>query len=150
MPDLSVHHSEFKTQFTGCAGWRSGTWALLLPFLLPSGCRPSTGKDLVDQERLDVLTWYVPKGATIVAGAGLDPHGLIRRAVFDISTGLTWDEYRRWVDASEKGSYHAAGADRTSASFVRTLSGDEFRVDLEIVVPGPTLRVRLTFTATPD
>jgi hypothetical protein len=150
MSDPSVHHSEFTTQSTGRAGWRSGTWALVLPFLLPSGCRPSTGKDLVEQERLDVLTWFVPRGATIIAGFEIDRHGLVRRAVSDISTGLTWDEYRRWVDASEKTGYHSTGADRTSASFVRTLPGDEFRVDLEIVVPGPTLRVRLTFTATPD
>lgn len=151
MAHRSAHHTEDQAQvLIGRAGRRSGTWALVLPFLLPSGCRASTDKDLVEQERLEVLSWFVPKGATIIAGSAIDRHGLVRRAVSDISTPLTWDEYRRWVDASEKAGYRAARADPTSASFVRTLSGDEFRVDLEIVVPGPPLRVRMTFTATPD
>jgi hypothetical protein len=150
MAHPSAHRSEYKVQATGRTGLRSGTWALVLPFLLPSGCRSNTSKDLVEQERLDVLTWFIPKGATIIAGSGIDRHGLVRRAVSDISTTLTWDEYRRWVDASERAGYHRTGTDRTSASFVRTLSGDEFRVDLEIALPGPPLRVRMTFTATPD
>jgi len=75
---------------------------------------------------------------------------LTGRAVAEISTNLSWDQYLRWVDASDKTGYARRASGITTATFVRTLPGDELRVDLEIIAPGPPLRVRITFTATPD
>jgi hypothetical protein len=149
MPPLST--AEARTR---CArGPRSrlaGSWAFVLPLLLPSACRPGTGQDLVERERLSVLSWTVPKGATIVASSAVERRGSTGHAVTDISTALSWEQYRRWVEASHQGSYARAGADGTSLCFLRLLAGDEFRVDLQVVASGPPLSLRMTFTAIPD
>lgn len=86
----------------------------------------------------------------MLAGSGVERRGSTRHAVTDISTALSWDQYRRWVDASQQGSYTRAGAGDTSVCFLRLLAGDEFRVDLQIVASGPPLSLRMTFTAIPD
>jgi len=147
---FSANRCQDKAPARARAGWHSGTWALVIPFLLPAACRPNVGKDLVERERLNVLTWSVPEGSAGATGAAIGRRGLVARAVSEISTTMSWDQYRRWVDASEKVGYQQTGSKRMSASFIRRLPGDAFRVDLELVAPGPPLRVRMTFTATPD
>jgi hypothetical protein len=149
MPHLSA--AEARTR---CArGPRSrppGSWAFVLPLLLPSACHPGTGQDLVERERLSVLSWTLPKGATVVGSSAVERRGSTRQAVTDISTALSWDQYRRLVEASHQGSYARAGADGTSLWFLRLLAGDEFRVDLQVVASGSPLSLRMTFTAIPD
>jgi hypothetical protein len=121
-----------------------------VPLLFPSGCRLTSGPDLVGQERRNIQTWTVPPGAAVVDASEVDGRRLTGRTGIEISTNLGWDQYLRWVDASSKPGYAGRASGSTTATFVRILPGDELRVDLQVIAPGPPLSVRITFTATPD
>jgi hypothetical protein len=46
--------------------------------------------------------------------------------------------------------YHEISSDGAHQAFSRMSTGDAFSVSLDLVLLGPPLRVRVTFTAVPD
>jgi hypothetical protein len=79
------------------------------------------------------------------------PHGEAALSeTWELSVPLTWAVYRgRLHDAMSEG-YHEISSDGAHQAFSRASTGDAFSVSLDLVLPGPPLRVRVTFTAAPD
>ena len=69
---------------------------------------------------------------------------------WELSVPVTWTVYcGRLRDAMPEG-HHEISSDGAHQAFSRASTGDAFSVSLDLVSPGPPLRVRVTFTAAPD
>ena len=118
--------------------------------LLLTDCRSDSGASFVEQERVNVVGWTLPPSASMSGGAELRRTAQKAEATWEISTPMTWRQYRSWSEERSKTGYRETRTDDAHLSFKRLLPGDQLLVDIALVAPGPPLRLRVTFTAQAD
>ena len=121
-----------------------GCWFLL------AACRTDPGSDMIAQERASVVAWTLPPGAAMTTGITLARKGSGLEASWEVSAPMTWAEYRGWSRSHGLPGYREVQADDAHISFVRTLPGDAFLVEVAVTGRGPPLRLRAMFSAYPD
>jgi hypothetical protein len=132
------------------SGVRAATQIGLAVAFLSLGCRDRASSSTLDFERRTVSDWVVLPGSSIAASRGTAWRGSTLSETWELSVPLTWAVYRRRLRDAMSAGYHEISSDGAHQAFSRASTGDAFSVSLDLVSPGPPLRVRVTFTAAPD
>lgn len=122
--------------------------ALAATHLDVAGCAPDRGVDLVEHERLSVMAWTTPPGATS-SGTGLRRNAQAAEATWEIAVPMPWIHYRTWIEQRGDRAYHRTRASDLALSFARLKGCDQFSVEVAVIASEP-LRLKVTFTARPD
>lgn len=129
--------------------WNRALVAVAL-LIAATGCPATGGVDIVEQERMNIASWTIPPGATMTTVPPAHRTGLSGGATWEVSSAMTWSDYRAWNKERSKIGYVDAKSDDNGLAFTRKVSGDQFFVGVRVIAPGPPLRLRVTFTAVPD
>jgi len=132
------------------SGVRAATQIGLVVAFMSLGCRDRASSSTLDFERRTVSDWVALPGSSIAASKETAWRGSTLSETWELSVPLIWAVYRgRLRDAMSEG-YHEIPSEGAHQAFSRASTGDAFSVSLDLVSPGPPLRVRVTFTAAPD
>lgn len=92
-----------------------------------------------------------PPGAVLLAGPDRNFDEFTLRASWDFETAQTWQTYSGWAGSRLRvDSWAARPARPSELVYGKALPGDSLVLTLERLSPGPPLRIRATFTASPD
>jgi hypothetical protein len=113
-------------------------------------CRTDRAGDLLAQERASVAEWTLPPGATIAGATDLSrtADGVV--ATWDVSTTMTWSEYKVWIGSRARMGYRQMTSNGGRLSYARQLPGDALLVDVAVAMAGPPLGLRIVFSGHPD
>lgn len=129
---------------------RAARAAILGGVLWLQACRTNPAGDVLAQERANVVTWTIPPGGTIAAGTGLVRTGGSVGATWNVSTTMTWSDYRTWIRTRSGTGYRQVASDESHLWYARQLPGDALLIDVAVAAAGPPLELRISFSAHPD
>jgi hypothetical protein len=134
------------------AGDFVGKWRVAaLAMLCVLGCRTSASGPTVDAETRTVSDWVSPPGASTLAPQEETRQGMAIVKTWELSVPLTWSAYQDRLRGSVwGGGFHERQSDGSHEVFSRVAGGDMFILNVDLVSPGPPLRVRIALTAMPD
>lgn len=124
--------------------------AILCGALWLQACKTDRAADFVVHERANIVAWTLPPGATMTAETELAPTGGGVAATWNVSTAMTWSEYKSRIASRTGTGYRQIPADESRLSYARQLPGDALIVDVAVVSIGPPLKVSVSFSARPD
>ena len=129
---------------------RASRALILCAVLWLQTCRTDPAGDQVALERSNVVKWTLPPGATITGATKLSHTGDGVGAMWDVSTTMTWPEYKAWVGSRARTGYRQMTSDESSFSYARQLPGDALLFDVGVTAAGPPLGLRIVFCGYPD
>lgn len=94
--------------------------------------------------------WISVPGASTPGPQDDVRHGMTTSRTWEVSVPLAWPAYQQRLRGASWHGYHERESTTTSEAFARVVGGDMFMLTLDLLAPGPPIRVRVNLTAMPD
>jgi len=93
--------------------------------------------------------WIRPEGASTSSRQDAR-RGMTISRTWEVSVPVGWPAYQEHLRGAPWLGYHERESTSTRESFSRLREGDMFMLTLDLLSPGPPIRVRVNLTAMPD
>ena len=132
--------------------WRESRRLLPLVVALALAAGACSGNDsdraALDHEIDQLLRWTAPDGARVVGTAPWRRGQWTVETSWEVETVKDWESYRAAIGrAARSADYRQGPSGEAGASFFRPETGDTYYLQVELLDPGPPLRVRVSFMA---
>ena len=130
--------------------WRLISWAgLLAGAACIAWCSRSSDAEPAARD-IDALSRLTkPPGASSFPVSAPVRRGWSVEASWELETTMEWRTYRAWVRKRLAG-YDVSSQGERTVVFRRSVPGDAYSLEIESISPGPPLRIRVDYHASPD